>query len=198
MQLVNIKRGVEPMPLLAVKPQVKVKKSAVSCPEGLYRCIVADPPWNTKKGCDWNSNGKSNDLDYPTMTVQEIAQLEVPADKNAVIFIWTINKYVPHTYVLAKKWGFTPSQLLTWCKTPRGIGLGGTFTPCTEFVLMAKKGTIDAKARCDRSWWKWERERHSKKPEDFQKMLMKMFDGPYLEMFARRRKPGWATWGNEL
>lgn len=25
-----------------------------------------------------------------------------------------------------------------------------------------------------------------------------MSDGPYLELFARRRQPGWDVWGNEV
>lgn len=28
-------------------------------------------------------------------------------------------------------------------------------------------------------------------------MLEKLFEGPYLEMFARQTAPGWTAWGNQ-
>ena len=40
--------------------------------------------------------------------------------------------------------------------------------------------------------------RHSKKPEEMQDRVERLFEGPYLEIFARRRRPGWTCLGNEL
>ncbi|WP_231387156.1 hypothetical protein [Nocardia sp. BMG111209] len=28
--------------------------------------------------------------------------------------------------------------------------------------------------------------------------MERLCDGPYLELFARRRQPGWDAWGNEI
>ena len=38
---------------------------------------------------------------------------------------------------------------------------------------------------------------HSEKPELFMDMVEQMSPGPYLELFARRNRLGWDTWGNE-
>ena len=47
------------------------------------------------------------------------------------------------------------------------------------------------------SWHQWPRGRHSTKPEAFIDMVERVSPGPYLELFARRQRLGWDTWGNE-
>jgi N6-adenosine-specific RNA methylase IME4 len=39
--------------------------------------------------------------------------------------------------------------------------------------------------------------RHSAKPMGIHEWLEQQSDGPYLELFARRPRPGWTTWGYE-
>ncbi len=167
---------------------------------GVFPCIVADPPWEVERGPEWASNGAARPLTYPTMSVYEIAALPVAklAAKSAHLYIWTINKYVEDTYWIARAWGFEPSTLLTWIKSPRGIGLGGTYVLTTEHMLFCRRGTLKAKKRVDTSWWGFPRGEHSEKPEDFQTLIESVSPGPYLEMFARRMRPGWSAWGNEV
>lgn len=164
-----------------------------------FKTIVADPPWHVGRGPGWATNGKSRPLPYPTMSIKDIADLPVSeyADDDAHLYLWTINKYIEQTYEIARRWGFKPSTLLTWCKTPHGIGLGGTFTLTTEHCLFARRGTCNAMKRVDTTWWHWKRGRHSEKPEAFIDMVEAVSPGPRLELFARRNRLGWATWGNE-
>ena len=169
-----------------------------------YATIVADPPWRVNTGPSWGKgdksaplNSKSHGLTYPTMTVDEIAALRPPAADNAHLYLWTINAYIEDAYRVARAWDFRPSTLLTWCKEPKGIGLGGTFALSSEFVLFARRGTLAAFHRVDRNWWDWPRSTHSVKPEAFLDLVESISPGPYLEMFARRNRLGWDTWGNE-
>jgi N6-adenosine-specific RNA methylase IME4 len=39
---------------------------------------------------------------------------------------------------------------------------------------------------------------HSHKPEEQFAVIERVSPGPYLELFARRRQPGWDIWGNEV
>jgi hypothetical protein len=39
---------------------------------------------------------------------------------------------------------------------------------------------------------------HSHKPEEQYALIERVSPGPYLELFARRRQPGWDAWGNEI
>jgi N6-adenosine-specific RNA methylase IME4 len=181
-----------------------------------YRTIVADPPWRYDEG--WpgaSTSARSNmnrrivpdaakrrkGLPYPAMDVAEIAALPIRewADPDAVLFLWTTNRYVRDAYTVAGAWGFRPSQLLVWCKTPRGIGPGGAFASTTEFALFARRGKPDI-VRTDSTWWNWPRAAngsHSAKPEAFLDLVETVSPGPYLELFARRQRLGWDTWGNE-
>ena len=164
-----------------------------------YKTIVADPPWQVGRGPEWSSNGKSRPLTYPTMSLEEIAAIPVEeqADDGAHLYLWTINKYIEQTYGIARAWGFEPSTLLTWCKAPHGIGLGGTYSLTTEHCLFARRGTCAASIRVDSTWWEWKHGRHSAKPEAFLDMVESVSPGPYLELFARTNRLGWHTWGNE-
>jgi len=139
-------------------------------------------------------------LPYPQMTISEITALPVgaKAEKDAHLYIWTVNKYLEETYDIARAWGFKPSALLTWIKQPRGLGLGGTFCSNTEFILFCRRGTLAAKRKVDTRWWGWPRGKHSAKPEAFQSIVEQVSPGPYLEIFARRKRHGWASWGNEV
>jgi len=175
---------------------------AMPCCLSSFACVVADPPWDVMKGAPQGRpqgvQMASEKLDYPTMSVKEIAALEIPAADDAHLYIWTINKYIRETYDIARAWGFEPSTMLYWLKTPKGIGLGGAFAQCVEPVLFCRRGKLPTKRRMDRNWWNWPRGKHSAKPEEFQSIVEQISPGPYLEMFARRKRHGWTSWGNEI
>jgi N6-adenosine-specific RNA methylase IME4 len=126
------------------------------------------------------------------------------ADRNAHLYLWCVNQYLTEAFDVARAWGFKPSTLLTWCKTPMGLGLGGTFVNTTEFVIFARRGSLKATRRWDSTWFQWSRPyigkggpTHSAKPEAFLDLVESVSPGPYLELFARRNRLGWDTWGNE-
>ena len=156
----------------------------------------------------WNMESrKSRDLPYPTMSLEKICGLPVEslAADNAHLYLWTINRYVEAAYEVARAWGFTPSTLLTWIKQPMGGGLGGAFGISTEFVLFCRRGSLPAKTRVTGTWFPWKRPydergkpKHSAKPEELQTMVEQVSPGPYLELFARRKRHGWSSWGNEI
>jgi N6-adenosine-specific RNA methylase IME4 len=176
-----------------------------------YRTIVADPPWNMQFGarrtparCGGWANPKWDratvaELPYPTMTVKQIQELPVSvlSDDSAHLYLWTTNRYLEDAYSIVRSWEFRPAQLLTWCKQPMGLGLGGAFVPTTEFVLFARRGVVSDLGRADSTWWIWPRGRHSAKPEAFLDMVETISPAPRLELFARRQRLGWDTWGNE-
>jgi N6-adenosine-specific RNA methylase IME4 len=131
------------------------------------------------------------------MTVDEIAALAPPAAPDAHLYLWTINAYVPDAYRVARAWGFKPSTLLVWAKKPKGRGLGGTFAIATEYVLFARRGSLAASDHVPRNWWEWDRSFHSQKPEAFMDLVEQVSPAPRLEMFSRRARLGWDTWGDE-
>jgi N6-adenosine-specific RNA methylase IME4 len=171
-------------------------------PDGQWRCIVADPPWDLRTGPFWNSVGGNTSLPlpYPTMTLDQIAELTVAgrAAPDAHLYLWTVNRYLPNAYEIARAWGFKPSTLLVWCKTPHGLGPGGAYALTTEYVLLATRGTLTPLRRVDTTWFQWPRRGHSVKPAEFYDLVETVTPGPYLDLFGRREREGWTVWGNEV
>lgn len=166
-----------------------------------YQIIYADPPWDVKRGPEYNSNGPSKNLPYPTMSINEIKALPIKdiSDKDSVLFLWGINKYIPEMYEVAKSWGFKPSCLLTWCKPKHGLGIGGTFVQTTEHLLLARRGTRSATKRVDTTWFEYKRGGHSVKPPEIREMIVELFgDIPRVELFAREKTEGWTSIGNDI
>jgi N6-adenosine-specific RNA methylase IME4 len=166
-----------------------------------YNILYIDPPWDVKRGPAWSSSGPSEPLPYETMSIDCIKNMPIHliAAKDAHLYLWVINKYIPEAYEIVKHWGFKPSSLLTWCKPPHGIGIGGTFVQTTEHLLFCRKGTLKANKRIDRTWFEYPRLRHSKKPNEFREMIVSASgDLPRIELFARERFDGWDSIGNEL
>lgn len=88
-------------------------------PTGKYRCIVIDPPWPMKKIEREERPNQGIELDYPTMSLEEIEVLPVAdlADPNGChLYLWVTQKYLPAGLELVKKWGFNYQCLMTWRK----------------------------------------------------------------------------------
>ncbi len=174
---------------------------------GKYRTIVADPPWKQSDRREITGATRQNNLwvgqhrtrpPYPSMTNAEIADLPVRnmAAGVATLFLWTTRFQLRAAYDIAAIWGFKPVHPLVWTKPPRPF-LGGTFPAATEFIIYAKRGRPAHTGRGPADWFSWPRGPHSTKPEAFLDLVETVSPGPYLELFARRQRLGWDTWGNE-
>lgn len=173
-----------------------------------YATIVVDPPWPMPSGGPYRGSARwllnqarPSRLPYESLRLDEIGALRVIdfALPDSHLYLWLPNRHLEHGHAICRWWGFQPSQTLVWVKSPRGLGLGGAFTNTTEFVLFARRGSLRAKRRLDTTWFHWKRphNNHSAKPEAFLDLVESVSPGPYLEMFARRNRLGWDTWGNE-
>jgi N6-adenosine-specific RNA methylase IME4 len=179
-----------------------------------YRTIVADPPWPHESRV--LAAGESRPpLPYPVMSLDEIAALpvkrlaqndvagnrpdkSVPRD-GSVLYLWTTTRFLEAAFGICRTWGFTPGPVLVWCKPATGAGApGGTFRANVEFVIVGRRGSPrNAMGTSGTRWFEWPRGRHSEKPEAFFDLVEQISPGPYLELFARRNRLGWDTWGNE-
>lgn len=172
--------------------------------DGVYRTIVADPPWRVNRPNGWGqgTSASTTYMPYQLMKVEEIKALRVGdlCRPPAHLYLWTVNRHLEDAYSVARSWGFNPSTLLTWVKSPRGMGPGGHYASTTEFCLFCRRG-VEGKNPAKRhptSWFDWPRGAHSVKPDAFMDMVETISPPPYLEMFARRVRPGWDSWGNEV
>ena len=172
-----------------------------------YRTIVADPPWEYARGVSAGGTpGKpvtSYALPYAGMPLAEIMALPVAdlAERDTWLAMWTTNRYLPDAFNVLRAWGFQYRQTLVWHKLGPSP-FGGTFAANgAEFLLAASRGNPRVKERWPNpsviTTNRMGAGSHSRKPEVWLDLIEHCCDGPYLEMFARRQRLGWDTWGNE-
>lgn len=156
-----------------------------------FSTIVVDPPWQYDNKA---TRGAAEDH-YSTMDLDQLAALEVPAADDAHLYLWTTNGFLRQAFDLFDAWGFTYKSCLTWCKPQ--IGMGNYFRNTTEHVLFGMRGRLPTNRNDVPTHFVADRTRHSAKPDSFMDLVESCSPGPYLEMFARRRRMGWSSWGNE-
>jgi N6-adenosine-specific RNA methylase IME4 len=162
-----------------------------------YQAIVIDPPW------DWGDEGDVDQLGrarptYGTMTYGQLRALQVgdQADANAHLYLWITNRSLPKGFGLLEAWGFRYVTMLTWCKPH--FGMGNYFRGQSEHVLFGIRGSLPLLRRDRGTCFTAPRGHgHSAKPDAFYELVEECSPGPWLEMFSRRSRPGWAAWGAE-
>ena len=171
-----------------------------------YGAILMDPPWafETFSG-DAATPHRSAEDHYGTMELYEIAGLPVPAlaARSCALFLWVVDSHLDAAFTLFDVWEFKfKTRVFTWEKTtaagvPR-IGMGYWSRKQTEICLLATRGTPKRLDKGVRELHAEQRREHSRKPDEFYSRIERLVAGPYLEMFARQRWPGWDAWGNQV
>lgn len=161
-----------------------------------YDVIYCDPPWQygNKSTGGTSSSGAADQ--YSTLTLDELKQMQLPAAKNCILFLWATAPLLPWAFELLQIWNFTYKTTFIWDK--QRLGLGYWFRVQTEFLLVATKGTIKPFRSNIRNIHYELRTKHSKKPTFFTKLIEVLTPKQKrLEMFARGNKKGWDTFGFE-
>jgi N6-adenosine-specific RNA methylase IME4 len=161
-----------------------------------YDVIYADPAWRYDFS---KSNSREIENQYPTMTIEEICALKVPAKDNAVLYMWATAPKLLEAIKVLNAWGFEYKTQAVWDKEI--IGMGYWFRGQHEILIVATKGKFSPPEQPLRisSVIKEKRTKHSKKPIYVRDMIEKWFpNAERLEMFARTSGENWDVWGNEV
>lgn len=178
-----------------------------------YRTILADPPWSYQKTTRHAKLSGYSDVEYSPLSTDDLAALplgEMADENNAVLLLWTTFPFVGDALRLIDAWGFQYVTGLPWVKTSANVtnlsyGVGYWFRGAAELLLVGKRGKAYRTNLCGLlseteddplTGLVAPRLNHSRKPDTVYE-LAECFDGPYLEVFARRQQPGWSAVGNE-
>jgi N6-adenosine-specific RNA methylase IME4 len=185
-------------------------------PPGPFGAILADPPWHFKVwsiGDIASGRARHPSTHYGTMDVFDIAALPIGelAAEDCVLFLWITWPMLEHALTVVEAWGFEyKTCAFAWMKADvstidlfsgpidADMKLGYWTRANSEVCLLATRGKpkrIDAGVR--QGIIEPTRE-HSRKPDCVHERIERLVAGPYLELFARRRRPGWTVWGNEV
>jgi N6-adenosine-specific RNA methylase IME4 len=191
---------------------------------GPFPVICADPPWQHEMRPSDSRNIELNH--YPTMPLADICALPVSAiaHRDAVLYLWALPHMLPEAMQVITAWGFALRTHQVWDKGLDEIELElaainglmdgtsvedktGLFTlghwlrNRHEDVLIAVRGNMPTPPVNARppSIIRARRGEHSVKPEIVYQDIEKAYPSlPKLELFARRGRPGWVSWGNQI
>jgi len=161
-----------------------------------YQVIYADPPWRYDFS---KSDNRKIEKHYPTMTIQEICDMKIPIDDNAVLYLWATSPKLEGALKVMNSWGFQYKSHAIWDKEK--IGIGYWFRGQHELLMVGVKGKFSPPQASLRisSVIREKRGVHSKKPDKIRDYIAKWYpDFNKLELFARKRTKGWDVFGNEV
>jgi len=171
-------------------------------PDGVYRVIYADPPWQYGDARTNDAQSGSAESQYPTMPIDEICAMPVRdmAAQDSVLFLWATAPCLPEAMRVIEAWGFTYKAQFVWDKQK---GFNGHYNDVRhELLLIATRGScVPAVDTLDPSVIAEKRTKHSKKPDRFYELIERLYplgDSTHVELFARRSRDGWQSWGNQV
>lgn len=173
-----------------------------------YQLILTDPPWKQSKGGKKNvrPNSSGEELEYPVISLEDIQQHLVSVtehcEENAILFLWTIDKYLHEAEEMARILGWKLHARMVWNKVT-GIPAAFTVRYGHEYLLYFYRGKLTPVAREERgkihTVFTEQVKRHSQKPEISYQIIERLYPNlNKLEMYARIKRDGWDIWGNEL
>lgn len=168
-----------------------------------YSVVLADPPWYFKNFSE-EGEEKNPVAHYDCMELADIQALPVShlMRGDAVCIMWATAPMLPHAIETMQKWGFTFKSAGAWAKlsstgTSWAFGTGYCYRSAAEFWLLGTIGSPRQKVRNVRNLIVAPIREHSRKPDEMHVNIERMWDGPYLELFARAKVPDWDSWGNQ-
>lgn len=171
-------------------------------PRERYGLILADPPWL------FQTRGRRGPkaAPYSVLSIQDLWHLpvwEIAAD-DSVCVIWTIQTHLDQAIELLKIWGFKFKTAGAWAKLSStgkkwAFGTGFIYRCATEFFIVGTKGKPKVSARNVRNLIVAANREHSRKPDRMYEDLEALWPrARKVELFARTRRRGWTSWGNQV
>lgn len=172
-----------------------------------FSTVLADPPWQFTNKTGKVAPEHKRLARYATLSFADIGALPVGAvtRDTAHLYLWCPNALLPEGIAVMQAWGFSYKSNLVWHKVRKdggsdGRGVGFYFRNVTELILFGVKGrnarTL-APGRRQVNLLASRKREHSRKPDEQYAIIEACSPGPFLELFARGTRKGWAMWGNQ-
>jgi N6-adenosine-specific RNA methylase IME4 len=170
-----------------------------------FATVLADPPWRFTNRTGKMAPEHRRLSRYATLTAQEICGLPVSSilADTAHLYLWVPNALLREGLDVLNAWGFQYKTNIVWHKVRKdggsdGRGVGFYFRNVTELLLFGVRGknarTL-APGRRQVNLLATRKREHSRKPDEQYEIIQSCSSPPYLELFARGVRDGWAVWG---
>jgi N6-adenosine-specific RNA methylase IME4 len=207
----NVTHKIVDLGLKSTEAIRQAKKEALpakiaALPEGKYRVIYADPPYEYNDTRLTADRYKSTSAlgHYSDEALEKLKKLDVKsiAAEDSVLFLWGTCPLMDDARELIDAWGFTYKTLFIWDK---GHGCFGNYHDAeAELLFVATRGSCTPEAdKREKQIQRFPRGKHSEKPEEFRALIDRLYP-PHppkidrVELFRRGAVPdNWHTWGAE-
>jgi len=182
-----------------------------------FATIYVDPAWDFTTYSD-KGKDRSAEKHYSTMTINDICALpvEAVAADDCALFMWATNPRLPDAFKVGAAWGFEYATIaFVWAKQVASrtqptmlldvaddfhwfMGMGYWCRANVELCLLFTRGNPKRLSRSVRQLLIAPVKEHSRKPDEAYERIEKLVGGSYLELFARRTRPGWTSLGNAI
>ncbi|MGA2466331.1 MAG: MT-A70 family methyltransferase [Thermodesulfobacteriota bacterium] len=184
--------------LVMTEKYYELGKKKLVFPSGKYAVIYADPPWEYRN-YGYPTSSKSH---YPTMPIEEICSMAESIDSVAMeetaLFLWATPPLLPEALQVMAAWKFEFKTHFVWDKGRAMGGMGWFVWPQHEDLLIGVRSKTPHPKDKSGSVFFAPRRGHSEKPGEAYEIIERMYEGPYLELFARTQREGWTVYGNEI
>jgi N6-adenosine-specific RNA methylase IME4 len=173
-------------------------------PLGQAGALLADPPWYDKT---WSEKGRGKSVDkyYSYMLLDAIKALPVKSlcAPNCSLTLWAPQALTDQALQVMAAWGFTFKTTGAWAKQSKTgrmwqFGTGRLPRSAAEFYLVGTRGHPRRQSRRVRNLIVAPVREPSRKPDEIYQHIETLWLGPYVELFARYRREGWISWGDQL
>lgn len=191
----------------------------VQLPSGCFDVVLADPPWSYwGSTTGWGDAAKfynlMSDSDLLAMPIGDLVH------RRGVLFLWATSPRLDFAVDCIRRWGLHYRGVaFVWVKTRKSdpqvpIGAQGVrpsiVKPTCEYLLAASRTTRGRplpladegvpQVILDESEPLFApKAGHSTKPDEAQARIDRLYPtATKLELFARRRRPGWTAWGDDI
>lgn len=163
-----------------------------------YKLIYADPPWQYENMSTGRNNASGAASKYTTMSLEDICAYPLPEiDTKSALFLWCTTPLLPYGFEVMTAWGFIYKTAIYWRKI-MSQGLGNYFREQVEVLLVGTKGGLKPFHCQKANFLQTKVRKHSQKPREIYGLLESLDLNPKIELFARERREGWDTRGDEL
>lgn len=188
--------------------------------KGEYRAILADPPWRYRRG---KGARAASDKHYETLSIKEIEGFkgfiqDLVHPEGSHLWLWTTHSMMLEARDVMAEWGFSYKTMVVWVKGRTKLvtgessgqsvvypefelfrGMGFYTRGSAEYLLFGVRGKLARQTNKSISnvIVEWPT-KHSRKPLRQYDVIEAISPGPRFEMFARKIRPGWEGFGDQL
>jgi N6-adenosine-specific RNA methylase IME4 len=172
-----------------------------------FGTVLIDPPWRFQNRTGKMAPEHKRLSRYGTMSFEEIYALPVGqiAAPISHLYLWCPNALLPQGIAAMNAWGFDYKSNIVWHKIRKdggsdGRGVGFYFRNVTELILFGVRGKNARTLKPGRRQVNYvcsRKREHSRKPDEQYQIIEACSFAPFIELFARGKRKGWVSWGNE-